>query len=137
MSSEISFDWKPIKSKTFGDVARPIALIELKSNLGDWKIFYPEVDSGAIVSVFNSSDCKFLGYDLKKGLRFELSGVFGSNRMAYLHEIEMKIGKEITKTRIAFTEGENHKQLLGRIDVFNNFQICFRGKLLKTNMIKE
>jgi hypothetical protein len=136
LSSEIIFEWKPFDSPTFGRIYRPVALVEVRSESGEWKIFYPEVDSGSPISVFNKSDCDFLGYILDKGKSFCLTGVLGGSTPAYIHETEIKIGNEIIHAKIAFTDGKNHKQLIGRIDIFDKFQISF-SKGSRTSFIKE
>jgi len=137
MSQESIFDWKLFHSPTFGNTSHPVASVEIKSISGEWEIFYPEVDSGAIISVFNESDCELLGLGLKDGKYFEISGVLGGKTPAYIHEVDVKIGMNTIKSKVAFTEGKSHKQLLGRIDVFNNFQILFKGKSLQTYFTKE
>ncbi len=132
-----TFDWAPRQSKAFGTIHVPTIPIQLRSILGEWKTFYPLVDSGAFVSVFNEDDCKVLGYDIKSGIQIDIAGVFGESRIAYLHEIELKIDNDIIKSKIAFTEGKPHQQLLGRINFFENFEVCFSGKSLKTNILRE
>jgi hypothetical protein len=127
----------PINSPAFGRIYRPVVLVEVKSRSGEWKPFYPEVDSGALISVFNKSDCAFLGYILNEGTPFTLTGVLGGSTQSYIHQIELRIGNEIVISRIAFTDGKNHKQLLGRIDVFNKFRICFIGKGSQTSLLRE
>jgi len=138
VSNEFVFNWKPVEEASIiKNLFRPVMDVELKSQYGEWKKFYPELDSGASLSVFNESDCDFLGYTLTKGTFFNLHGVLGGSTPSYLHEIEMKIGSEIFKSRIAFTKGKNHKQLIGRTDIFDYFQICLRGKVLQTSFVKE
>lgn len=137
MSHESIFDWKIFRSPTFGNTSLPVASVEIRSILGEWELFYPEVDSGAIISVFNESDCDLLGLRLEDGQYFEISGVLGGRTPAYIHEVDMRIGRNIIKSKVAFTKGKSHKQLLGRLGVFNNFQILFKGKSLQTHFIKE
>lgn len=132
-----TFDWVPITSEFFGQIHTPKIPIQLKSKSNEWKTFYPLVDSGAFVSVFNGSDCELLGYDLKSGKQFDIGSVFGESRIAYLHEIELRINGDIIKSKIAFTDGKPHAQLLGRINFFENFKICFSGKTLKTSILRE
>ena len=83
------------------------------SQYGDWKIFYPEVDSGAPISVFNKDDCDVLGYSIRSGRPIYLSGVLGGDEVpAYIHIVDIKIGDETIPAKIAFTDGKKHKQLL-------------------------
>jgi hypothetical protein len=137
-SKELVFAWKQVRGKSaFGKISRPIALVQIKAKSGDWKIFYPEVDSGSPITVFTESDCDRLGFTLEEGKPVTLGGVLGGSRSAYVHELEMKIGDEVLKSRIAFTTGIAHKQLLGRIDVFDSFGIGLHGKHLQTIFVKE
>lgn len=131
------FGWEEFDSPTFGKAHLPIALAEIKSVQGDWDIFYPIVDSGAIISVFTESDCKRLGYELTEGALFTLTGIIGGSCQAYIHEVEMKLGQLSFKARVAFTQGKRHRAVLGRLDVFGNFQIALRQKLLETRFIRE
>src|SRR4051794_14740423 len=98
------FKWKSVKSPTFGNIFLPMANIEIKSIDGEWKIFYPEIDTGAVISVFSYNDCERLGYSLKDGDYFDLRGGLGGDYPAYIHELKLKIGNELFKARIAFTE---------------------------------
>jgi hypothetical protein len=137
MSQENGFDWELYRSQKFDSVSHPIIPVEIKSISGEWKIFYPLVDSGAIISVFNGSDCELLGYTLTDGEYFDIKGVLSGTTSSYIHQIPVKIKDIEIKLRIAFTTGSIHKQLLGRMDVFDNFRILFQGKLLKTFFTRE
>lgn len=137
-SREIIFNWKPVQEKSaFGNISRPIALVQIRAKSRDWKIFYPEIDSGSPITVLTESDCALLGLKLSEGKLVTLGGALGGSRPAYIHEVEMKIGDQVLKTRVAFTTGKAHKQLLGRIDVFDNFRITLRGRFLQTAFVRE
>jgi hypothetical protein len=87
MSQENGFDWELYRSQKFDSVSHPIAPIEIKSISGEWKIFYPIVDSGAVVSVFNeglfSTNFTIL-YDFIALTEFELHYIFTDTYMIYL-----------------------------------------------------
>ena len=96
MSNEFVFNWKLVEEESIiKDLHRPVINVELKSQSDEWKIFYPEVDSGAPMSVFNESDCELLGYKLTDGISFDLHGILGGSTPSYLHKIKMKIGDEL------------------------------------------
>jgi hypothetical protein len=138
MSVETIFDWKPAEEKSvFGNIRNPIAIVEIMSKSNEWEIFYPLVDSGAVVTLFNESDCELLGLNLTDGIPFKIKAAFGQQCQAYIHQVTMKIGKDTISSRIAFTEGQDHKQYLGRIDVFDHFQICLKGKPFQTSFLRE
>jgi hypothetical protein len=138
LSIETQFDWIPVTERTvLGPIYRPIALIEIKASAGDWKVFYPEVDSGSPITILNESDCARLGLTLANDHPITLGGVFGGPRPAFIHSLPMRIGNDVITARVAFTAGPNHKQLLGRVDVFDNFRISLRGRALKTGLLRE
>lgn len=135
MSEAAPFRWKSVKSKKFGCIFLPMAEVEIKSKSGDWKIFYPVIDTGAVVSVFSVYDCERLGYTLKEGDPFDLMGGLGGiTYPSWIHELELKIGHDIFKARVAFTEKRHNKQYLGLVDVFDKFNIFLKNQ--KTYIIK-
>jgi hypothetical protein len=126
------FRWQKLSSPYFGRIAKPIARVSLKKKSGDWQEFWVEVDSGAAISLFNKSDCDLLGYRLQDGWVCELQGVTGHSIHCYVHNIDMKIGEEVIKAKVAFSDSDKHRLLLGRVDVFDSFEIDLRGKTLDT-----
>jgi hypothetical protein len=137
---EIRFNWRPIPGikSALGPISYPLADIELQAASGDWKIFYPLVDSGASVSVFNGDDCDLLGYVLTDGIKYEIRGALGGTYCSYIHYIQLRIGNTITTARVAFTErAYRHISILGRIDVFDNYLIRIRGKTSESFFLKE
>lgn len=44
----------------------------------------------------------------------------------------MRIGEEVITARVAFSDSDTHRLLLGRVDVFDSFEIDLRGKTLDT-----
>jgi len=121
-----------ISSSCFGRVAKPIARVFLLRVSGDWQEYLPEVDSGVVVSYFNKDDCEWLGLNLKEGDFCRLSGIGGSSVDCYIHKVRMRIGHEEITARVAFSDAPKHDLLLGRLDVFDNFEIDFQGKNLIT-----
>lgn len=125
MSFNPPFDWKTAKSPKFGDIFLPVAYIEMKSKSGEWKIFYPEIDTGAVISVFSLNDCERLGYDLIAGDPFDLKGGMGGCYPSYIHKLEVKIGGRLFTSRIAFTAKRHNRQYLGLMDIFDKFDVYF------------
>jgi hypothetical protein len=91
LSQRRPFRWKSLISKKFGNVFLPIADLEIKSESGEWKIFYPEIDTGAIISVFSANDCERLGYTLTDGDYFDLKGGLGGiSYPSWIHELDFR-----------------------------------------------
>jgi hypothetical protein len=136
----VNFKWGKAFSECFQkDVRQPIASVSLKSALGEWIEFYPLVDTGAIVSIFNKTDCDVLGYELECGTRCEIKSASGHPLLCYVHSVNMKIGEgDPINVRIAFSTSDNMgKGYLGRVDVFDNFEVDFRGKTQDTYFARD
>ncbi len=55
----------------------------------------------------------------------------------YVHKVDIKIGTHVTPTNVAFSDTPPHKQYLGRIDLFDSFEIKLRGKVSTTTFVRE
>jgi hypothetical protein len=131
MSHETIFRWKSITS----NILVPMIDIEMRSKSGEWKIFYPVVDTGAVISVFSVNDCERLGYTLTDGDYFDLMGGLGGAYPSWIHELEFKIGQDVFRARVAFTEKRHNKQYIGLVDMFDKFDISFM-KNQETRFVK-
>ena len=96
------------------------------------------VDSGASFSIFASEIAEQLGINLYEGqLVYVLVGS-GAEISVYLHRLTLGIGQEELSATIGFSEelgvGFN---LLGRKDVFDQLEFCFRDGEKKLLVISE
>ena len=87
------------------------------------------VDSGADITLLNSSFAQLFSIDLKKGRRIPLVGVLeGPEFAAYLHQVNLATkGVGSADTLVAFTDSEKYPDLviLGRRGFFEHFIIKF------------
>jgi hypothetical protein len=49
--------------------------------------------------------------------------------------MNMKLGEEVLKVKIAFAQTENVPPLLGRTNVFDHFKVCYDNKQKETIFI--
>ncbi len=111
-------------SSSLGFVYRPIAKVGLKDADGDMFELGMLVDSGADISILSKRIGDIMGVDVEQGEAKVFRGIVGE-MMAYVHKIPLFIdGKEV-ETRVAFALSEV-PNLLGRLDIFKNFEISFR-----------
>ena len=111
-------------SSSLGFVYRPIAKVGLKDANGDMFELSMLVDSGADISILSKRIGDIMGVDVEQGEAKVFRGIAGE-MMAYVHKIPLSIdGKEV-ETRVAFALSEV-PNLLGRLDIFKNFEISFR-----------
>jgi predicted aspartyl protease len=93
------------------------------------------IDSGAEVSLFTKSDSQLLGIPLDKGEKIEIGSASGDKFSAFLHPVILKIGKEVLKIKVAFSERDNVPRILGRNPAFSYFFIIFDNKNQNTIFI--
>ena len=111
-------------SSSLGTVYRPIVKVGLKDADGDIFETSMIVDSGADITVLSKRIGDIMGIDVEKGEEKIFRGIVGEI-IAYVHWIPLFIdGKEL-EVRAAFALAEV-PNLLGRLDVFRNFEINFR-----------
>jgi len=82
------------------------------------------VDSGADISIFSRRIGDIMGIDVEKGEEKIFRGIVGE-LIAYVHKIPVFINDREVETRVAFALSEV-PNLLGRLDIFKNFEISFR-----------
>lgn len=116
------YDYVPIMGKFF-------PIIPLFVTRADRFIpIYALIDSGAIVSLFNSGIGRALGIEIEKGEIFRPTGI-GGQILSYMHEVILKIGDVEVKTKVAFTDQlALNVNLLGREGFFNAFSVLFNDK---------
>lgn len=123
---EIEFDFKKEESRIFGPILRPVARIFL-INEGKEVAEHLYVDSGADVSLIPKSVGDWLGFKVgDKEEITEIKGVGERGVPIIIKKIKMRIGEKESETRIAWALVEEVPLLLGRTDVFNLFNVCFK-----------
>ena len=90
------------------------------------------VDSGATLSVFREGEASRVGIDLASGEPTEIKVGDGHTVAGRVHEVELVIGGEAVRARVAFARLGVRFNLLGRQDVFGEFRITFdeRGRVV-------
>lgn len=123
---EIEFDFKKEESRIFGQIMRPVARIILVNG----EIEAPEhlyVDSGADISLIPKSVGDILGFKIEKEDNItEIKGVGERGVPIIIKNVKIKIGERLFDARIAWALIEEVPLLLGREDVFNLFNVCFK-----------
>lgn len=105
----------------------PVVPIELKG--AEWISYDAYVDSGAGYSVFHSDVADDLEIKIEDGEKVYMTVVDGSQIIVYIHKIPVKIAGEEFEAHIGFSRhlgiGFN---VIGRLDIFDRFEICFDEK---------
>ncbi|MBI3050825.1 hypothetical protein HYY74_00020 [Candidatus Woesearchaeota archaeon] len=95
------------------------------------------VDSGATISIFNSSTGSELGVDVESGEKRIFQGV-SAKLIGYVHTVTVLIEGEKIQCKVAFSgELGTSFNLIGREGIFDKFSITFnesRRELLMENI---
>jgi len=125
--SEVRFKGKKINIPKVGILWIPTAKIELIANR---KIYFCEmiVDSGADITLIPRSLGEFLGFSFTGEKIQEIRGIEEGTLPYVTKTLEVKIGNFKFKCRIGIALIEKIPLILGRLDVFDNFDIEFKQK---------
>lgn len=120
------FKFTKENSSSLGIVYRPIVKVGLRDANGELFELTVLVDSGADISIFSRRIGDIMGIDVEQGEGKIFRGIVGE-LIAYVHKITISINDREVETRVAFALSEV-PNLLGRLDIFKNFEISFRKK---------
>jgi hypothetical protein len=124
--ARVCFPFSKQESEAFGTVARPLARVTLRSGSGELFDITALVDSGADVSMFSPSVARILDVDVRRGKRNTFHGLGGTIE-AYIHRINLQLGRIELRARVAFPEVEI-PNILGRLDILNRHSLLFRDE---------
>ena len=133
----IEYRWREEGSESFGKVKRPVAEVHIKDKNGQWRAITMLVDSGADVSIISKSYGELFGHNLKKGRKIRLKGIGEDEVLAYLHKMEMLIGKHEVNLEVAIASVDLKVNVLGRMDIFSLFEIQFKNLKECTRFVRR
>ncbi|MDI6735247.1 MAG: retropepsin-like aspartic protease [bacterium] len=115
-------------SPVFGKIWKPYAEVELTKD--DEPIPYRMlVDPGADITLIRKLTGEYLGLQIEKEDKiYELSGVTGESISVIIKEIRMRIGNIEFPLRVAWSMIEEVPLLIGRLDVFDRFDVELRQR---------
>ena len=124
----IEFPYRKVLSDEYGIIYIPIAIVELKNR--DKRVRCEMlIDSGADITLIPKSVGEYLGLAIERmDVIKELRGI-GESIIPYITKgVELKIGEERFNARIGWALVEGVPLLLGRLDIFDRFDIKFLCK---------
>jgi hypothetical protein len=123
----MQFKYRKEFSKTLGAIYRPVAevfFINADKEVRD----FPYIDSGADITLIPRSVGELLGFELVNEEIKEMGGVGGSKVPTIIKTLKVRIGEFEFPIKIAWALVEDVPPLLGRVDVFDKFEVTFRQK---------
>jgi len=121
------FPYRLEQSDISGPIYRPMAKVSLRGPNNKSVVQYMYVDSGADHTLIPYALGLYLGLRSQGQTVYEVQGVNGSLAVIY-QDIPMTIGKKSFTASLAWAQTEHVPLLLGRTDVFDQFQITFHQK---------
>lgn len=125
---QVEFPFLKEKATVVDFISRPFAKVALifdANKITEW--FF--IDSGADVSLVKRKLGELLGFRLKEEEEIrQLSGIGTSTIPYVLRTIKMRIGEKEFDARIAWSLIEDVPLVLGRLDVFDKFDILFKER---------
>lgn len=127
MGEGMQFKYRKESSRTLGVIYRPVAEVIFIN--GDKEVRdFPYVDSGADITLIPRSVGELLGFELGNEEIQEMGGVGGSKVPTVLKTIKVRIGEFEFMIKIAWALVEDVQPLLGRVGVFDKFEVRFKQK---------
>jgi len=129
----IAFRFRPVISKNLGIIYKPYLRATLihreESGHGEWVVEETFlIDSGADITVIpHRAGVELRLLSAKEEELQPLGGISGSILVAY-RQVEMEIGGLMLSCTIAWAQTDNVPFILGRFDVFDEFNVEFRQK---------
>jgi len=111
----------------FGVVFDPVISVPVKTVEGFENNDFL-LDSGALVSSLPREWADKLGVDLAFLPRTTFLGFGGKTSLAYQGEMTVKLGNNLEKIPVVFTEAAGTKSLLGRKGFFESYSVYFNHK---------
>jgi len=112
------------KKIEYGKVFNPYISIPVNARWG-WQNLWFLVDSGADTTMLTLSLANQLGLEINKNKKTKLFGIGENYVPAYPGKINLKLGNFVIDARCYFIDAEDSVLLLGRMDIFEKFNIYF------------
>lgn len=122
----IEFRYREEESEITGTILRPVASLEFKSGSGEWIEIRMYIDSGADMTLIPLSFGRLLGLALRKEDIKHLRGVGGGEVPVIVARVDIRMDDVEFPIDVAWTLEEDVPPLLGRLDVFDRFDVEFK-----------
>lgn len=131
----VEFTYRKEKSGLLGNILRPVAQLEIKSEKSNWFPIIMYIDSGADISLLPRNFGSLLNLDLTKNLG-QIRGIGEAIVPLSLQNVKMRIENHEMKVKIAVALINEVPYVLGRYDFFKLFKITFQEHESKVVMEK-
>ena len=103
-----------------------LAQLQLQGADGAYRQVTAQIDSGASISIMRNAVAGLLGIRVAAGRPIALTGIRGGGLTAFVHDCAVRLEwDEPVMIPIAFSDHDDHANLLGRVGFFANFEVVF------------
>ncbi len=131
---KIIYKYKEMPSKITGTIKRPVARIQMFSTKHNkWINVEGFLDSGADITLIPFGIGKILGFKIEEDKVKVLEGVGEGRVSVCIVTARIKIGNREFNARIGWAFDNKVPTLIGRLDIFDKFNITFKereGKII-------
>jgi len=124
----IDFEFREEDSNIFGKILRPIADVYFKDNEDSEVIAFMYIDSGADITLIPQKFGEALGFKVEEDKIIEIGGIGNAIIPIILKKANIRIGNAIIDVKVAWALINEVPYLLGRLDIFDKFNIEFTQK---------
>ncbi|MEA1895784.1 MAG: hypothetical protein U9N36_11440 [Euryarchaeota archaeon] len=121
----MKFPYQKEQSRLFGNICRPVAEFEVKTELG-WTSVLAYIDSGADITLLPMSFITALDIHIEEEDIKDIRGIGDGKLPIIVNRVRMRLAGKTFDTEVAIALIEDVPFLLGREGVFDQFEICFR-----------
>jgi hypothetical protein len=131
----VEFSWVPIPNEKIGTVYLLLCDIEIQNSYGEWQTFTSKLDTGADMTLMEENDYYSLGYTFDNNQEMNFTTVDNREISRKVGNLNMKIdGHIINEVPVAFSKEPVKTLLLGRLRIFDPFEICFDNIIKQTTI---
>lgn len=132
VKSVLTFPYQ-YKQIDYGKIINPLTYIAVQASWG-WQPLWFLLDSGADTTLLTLPLAKSLGLDFDITKKTHLFGIGEKSVIAYPGKVTLRLGEEQLDVRCYFIEAKESTLLLGRLDIFDKFNILFNTRKGQINL---
>lgn len=122
------FTYRYEESNILGKIPRPVADVYFTDKEGKELIAFMYIDSGADIILIPRQFGELLGFETEGDRIEEIGGIGNTKIPVIIKKTTIRVGDKTIAARVAWALIEEVPYLLGRLDVFDTFDVLFKQR---------